>query len=697
MKSIDDLAAILPRRRDDEPPELRAQIVKELQDHLECAYQRELLRTGDEFRAAQRVQEQFGDARQLARKLWFEAMQEKIMSQRILVGLSVSLAIACLATGGFALRIAQQTAEASAAATKALVDQGQETNQALLRALDRLVPKPDVAKPGEPQTVEETGEIRIKLVKGVPGGPPAAGYEINFDSGDFVGLSNEMGEFIVEKVRAGGHTLGVTTPWGETAAPWGKTTFFRFSKGKAITDEIVCPEAPRVEIDVTLDVQWPEDLRGEHLGLLVHWSKTREFAGIEWSLATQPDEERACAIVTTDGMILRNIAGSREIGQSRNLPLIEFRDANAIPRSTIRWRGTDCRLSVIGVAMPYGYAGGMYHLARIERDSTDDVDPAVIRAQLTPDRPDQQISIPIPPETAANVRRAMGRSFDLGVEARANPQPETPEDKPDPAAIDKRIEVLTNAIRNHPANHRASNQFFSERSGLWRDKGDFAKAIEDISEAIRLDPQDANHYAARSSLWHEMQEFDKELDDLAAVINLDPNARTAFERRAKIWEKKGEFQNAIEEYTILIQRNSASENRDLYIARGHLSQKAHSPANALLDYIEALARGPESPDTLSNLAWFYATAAAPKYRNAKRSLKLAAEACRLSGWRDWQALNALAAAHAETGDFALAAAWQAKALEMNGKVFLAILDAEIKSAQSRLEEYKAGKPWRDPE
>ena len=60
---------------------------------------------------------------------------------------------------------------------------------------------------------------------------------------------------------------------------------------------------------------------------------------------------------------------------------------------------------------------------------------------------------------------------------------------------------------------------------------------------------------------------------------------------------------------------------------------------------------------------------------------------------------ALAAAHAETDDFALAAAWQAKALEMNGKVFSEIEnpDAEIKSAQSRLEEYKAGKPWRDPE
>ncbi len=404
------------------------------------------------------------------------------------------------------------------------------------------------------------------------------------------------------------------------------------------------------------------------------------------------DDDGESAIVTTDGMILRNIAGSREIGQNQNLPLIEFPDAHAIPQTTIRWRGTECRLSVVGVVIPPdGDANQPYQLVRIERDSADDVDPAVIHVQLTADGGDQHISIPIPPETAANVRRALGRSFDLGVEARTNPQPETPDDKPDPEAIDKRIAGLTDLIQNF---WRVEWSAFSRPlQHLWRDKVDFAKAIEDISEAIRGRPRDAVYYDIRSSLWHEMQEFDKELDDLAVVIDLEPRDKAAYDRRVEIWERKGEPQKATEEYTRLIQHNR--DNPDLYMARGHLSQKAHSPANALLDYIEALARGPESADTHSNLAWFFATAADPKYRNAKRSLKLATEACRLSGWRYWKALNALAAAHAETGDFKLATAWQAKALEMNGKAFREIPDADIKSAQSRLEMYKAGKPWRD--
>jgi len=690
VRFIDDLGAILPRRRDDEPPELRAQIVKELRDHLECAYQRELLKTGDEVQAAQRVEEQFGDARQLARKLWFEAMQEKIMSQRILVGLSATLAVACLAIGGFALRIAQQTAEASAAATRALVDQGQETNQALLKALDRLVPRPEPAKPPESEEIEETGEIRFKLVKGVPGGPPAAGYEINFDRG-VAGLSNELGELVVDKVRAGMHTVSVTTPWGETAKAWRDGALCQFNKRKSITDEIVCPAAPLPEFDVTLDVQWPADLRGEHLGLLVSWSKTREYSGIHWWLPTKPDEESKCAIVTTDRMTLYGNCKFNWSATAFNEPqLMDFRNARANPHTTIRYRGADSRFHLSCVVILAGeHTNGEYLAVRTIQDSADDVDPTEISVQLTPDQANQHISIPIPPEVAANVRRALGRSFNLTAEAPANPQREQPEDKPDPAAIDKRIAQLTDLIRSEPSGAR-----LIRRSDLWREKGDFAKAIEDISEAIRLHPRVESYYYLRISLWREMHDVEKELADLAAIISFKPDDNATYCRRAEIWEQKGEFQKAIGEYTTLIQQ--VRDNPDLYMARGHLSQKAHDPANALLDYIEALARGPESADAHSKLAWFFATAADAKYRNAKRSLKLATEACRLAGWRDWKALSALAAAHAESGDFEPAVTWQAKALEMNGKA-LSISDTEIKSAESRLELYKAGKPWRDPE
>jgi hypothetical protein len=79
------LSAELPAPRDDEPGGLRDDILDELADHLACAYRRELLRGADTATARQRVLERFGDPAALARRLWFDAMKGKIMSQRILV------------------------------------------------------------------------------------------------------------------------------------------------------------------------------------------------------------------------------------------------------------------------------------------------------------------------------------------------------------------------------------------------------------------------------------------------------------------------------------------------------------------------------------------------------------------------------------------------------------------------------------
>src|SRR5262245_6371801 len=104
-----DLTADLPAPRDDEPASLRNDIAAELRDHLECALRREELKSpsepcgsaprsegfdrppdrgcrgsGDRATSAyQRVLERFGNPRTVARKLWLDAMQEQIMSQRI--------------------------------------------------------------------------------------------------------------------------------------------------------------------------------------------------------------------------------------------------------------------------------------------------------------------------------------------------------------------------------------------------------------------------------------------------------------------------------------------------------------------------------------------------------------------------------------------------------------------------------------
>jgi hypothetical protein len=97
------LAAKLPVPQPDEPESLRQDILDELNDHLQSAYDHELIKTGDNQTAAARVLDRFGDPTAIARQLWWDAMKGPAMRQTLLiVATAVSMTISLVALGGLA-------------------------------------------------------------------------------------------------------------------------------------------------------------------------------------------------------------------------------------------------------------------------------------------------------------------------------------------------------------------------------------------------------------------------------------------------------------------------------------------------------------------------------------------------------------------------------------------------------------------
>jgi tetratricopeptide (TPR) repeat protein len=86
-------------------------------------------------------------------------------------------------------------------------------------------------------------------------------------------------------------------------------------------------------------------------------------------------------------------------------------------------------------------------------------------------------------------------------------------------------------------------------------------------------------------------------------------------------------------------------------------------------------------------AWRMATSPDDWVRNGAEAVRLAQEACRITDYRSWDAVDTLAAAHAEAGNFDEAVHWAAKGLELAP-------EEEKSTAAARLRSYRNQKPWR---
>jgi hypothetical protein len=304
MFLFDDITSALPAPRDDEPPELRARIAKELRDHLECAYQRELLLAGNEAEATRRVLDRFGDPAQIARRLWFDALWENIMSQRVLVGMCAVMTAACIGMGLFNWRTAADSAEVvrrliehSDTANRTLIEQSRDmnrlileqsrdSNQALLKKMGDLV-----AMSGAQQSPEWV-PVKIRLVLDEPGGRPAAGYDVAVSNSHSLSLekpaggritidekSNDDGLLDCGRLRSGNYSVSVTTPWNELC----EHSFYVRAGLSEQLETIYCPSAEEPSSVVNFDFDLPDDLRSRSLGVICEFSYDgRELRGFHW-------------------------------------------------------------------------------------------------------------------------------------------------------------------------------------------------------------------------------------------------------------------------------------------------------------------------------------------------------------------------------------------------------------------------------
>ncbi|HAH43932.1 hypothetical protein [uncultured Gimesia sp.] len=239
--SIEDF----PPRRDDEPTSLRQDIIDELSDHFACALNRELLKNPDEQTAKQRVLNQFGDPIKIARQLWLDAMKEKIMSQRIMTGVSVVAAVCCIAVVGIAWSMMQQSERIN------------------LLVLERLTQNPPVQ---ESIGTEGMNLISFQLIQDSGKKQSAVGFTGQLmktgsqsDSFELESVSDQGGKLDFGKLPWGKYRLKLTAPWGESA----EFPHLTVVPGRNYSKTLVCPSEAPARATVKFQVNWTDQFKSE--------------------------------------------------------------------------------------------------------------------------------------------------------------------------------------------------------------------------------------------------------------------------------------------------------------------------------------------------------------------------------------------------------------------------------------------------
>ena len=145
--------------------------------------------------------------------------------------------------------------------------------------------------------------------------------------------------------------------------------------------------------------------------------------------------------------------------------------------------------------------------------------------------------------------------------------------------------------------------------------GNYEEAVTHSREALRLEPDYAFAHCTLGAALLELKQVEEGKRHLAESLRIDPQDAVANCRYAD------------------------------------LLREENQPEQALPHYEQALRQNAEFLPALLGLASMRATSPQPALRDGAQALALATKACKLTQYQDARALDVLAAAHAELGNF----------------------------------------------
>ncbi len=254
-------------------------------------------------------------------------------------------------------------------------------------------------------------------------------------------------------------------------------------------------------------------------------------------------------------------------------------------------------------------------------------------------------------------------------------------DKNDAVLPEAAVKHFTEAIVANPKDAGA----YQKRAYAFEREGKLDSAVKDLNEAIRLEYYDMAGYNSRGIVLTAQKEYDLALRDFSLAIRYDPRQPAGHCNRGNVWLAKKVYAKAIDDYDAALRRDPKVAY--IYNQRGLARFLNKDYDQALEDFDRAQELEPSGAAAHLNRARVLATASAKRYRDGKQAVLQAKKALSLEKFPTSDALEIIAAAHAEAGNFAEAIRWQGRAIE-------AMAADDQADARARLLLYQAKTPYR---
>lgn len=214
------------------------------------------------------------------------------------------------------------------------------------------------------------------------------------------------------------------------------------------------------------------------------------------------------------------------------------------------------------------------------------------------------------------------------------------------------------------------------------------RAAELYSTALGLNNDNLTALKGRAQAYFNQKEYPASIQDSTRGLVRKPNDVMLRTLRGEAYSESGMYSSALEDFNTILSKDPNNESVLMMRAKSLVAK--HEYSSALEDLNRQATTNPNNIQVMILKAQIYGGCPEDMIRNGAKARELALSACRASEWKDWQALECLAFAYAELGDFKEAIKWQKNALEAG------VPDEAKKRSQLHLRELEQQKPLRIP-